>query len=937
MSKSNAKLGAPSIPNSAMVEKLRRQRENLLLAEIAALLHDMGKCTVEFAYAGPSHAGTQGEPYKAVFSPTELGGFNFSPEYYEQRLQEANDAGALHTILVPAVLGLLDTAFRVDGNSYTLREAIYFGRPGWADRPNGISRPIGRPADALRLLGFCHGEAHVEKEYPESRVSPDPRAVYSPFGSQLLILARSGEPGNLTGKLSRIDFSDVVRHLRKSLLTETFNEAVGDTRFPINEVTLWDWSYTVACLFKSELARHVLTDEWREKEALRWRLLRINFDVLGLFSKAIKVADLLGYQERIEEACQVVKELIECEYPLGNEVYRDTTGIYFIHPDLDLDAELANQIKQKVEEIEPELAPRIQVDPPPQAQNPKESLRRLLAEGRKAATNELRYPFDSSNLSPCWQNLWDNVANEPREICPVCRLRPKAESDEVCGDCKGRRSNRVEKWKEEPSQTVWLDEIADHNSRVAFLVAKFGLDDWLSGDLVQTLLVRADGRCTPKNPSPARLRRIWDTCQSFWAKSVEQILASHPYGSGAGSVAVLRTARMLITPSEEHHFKPNVPYDGTVQGKPISLIWLEDKKKLVSIINLELVASEKEKNSPDGLRDSLNGAEIVLQDPDHSGCEIKFKATKAELAKDSYRTYRPTLNLLTSPDQFMALVPASDALQLAEQIRCRYALEFGKVRDRLPLFLGLIFFHRKTPLFAVMDLGRRMVDQVNLEEESWSVECSCLSPHGLHQCLRLSREREQLEYCVPLKMGDHTTEDMWYPYIFFEGHPNDRKRRFQFPKTGNGKFGCHWLVHAGELRPRDQVRVWPSRFSFTFLEHSAQRFEFNPKRDIFYLDELPRLREMWDRIRKTPEMTDTKLRSVISLLAEKAKGWGRDSEEFRRLAETTLRDAKLLGAKIAVDPEDVTSGRFDRCLELYLHILKQRVKEEGRGERDTSE
>jgi hypothetical protein len=98
-----------------------------------------------------------------------------------------------------------------------------------------------------------------------------------------------------------------------------------------------------------------------------------------------------------------------------------------------------------------------------------------------------------------------------------------------------------------------------------------------------------------------------------------------------------------------------------------------------------------------------------------------------------------------------------------------------------------------------------------------------------------------------------------------------------------------------------------------------------------FLDELPRLVSMWNGIRRTPQMTDTKLRGVAGLLKEK-EGWNYESAEFRHLAETTLKAAGLWNIQGGVvTPDDVVSRRFERCLELYLHILKQRVKEEENG------
>ena len=64
-----------------------------------------------------------------------------------------------------------------------------------------------------------------------------------------------------------------------------------------------------------------------------------------------------------------------------------------------------------------------------------------------------------------------------------------------------------------------MDEVADENGRLALLVGKFDLTHWLKGDLVQTLLVVCDpanNGYERKNPSFARIQRVWRTTQRFW-------------------------------------------------------------------------------------------------------------------------------------------------------------------------------------------------------------------------------------------------------------------------------------------------------------------------------------------------------------------------------------------------------------------------------------
>jgi len=278
-----------------------------------------------------------------------------------------------------------------------------------------------------------------------------------------------------------------------------------------------------------------------------------------------------------------------------------------------------------------------------------------------------------------------------------------------------------------------------------------------------------------------------------------------------------------------------------------------------------------------------------------------------------YLCYHPTLTLLASPDQFLALVPAADAVEITNKIRGEYETQFGKVQNRLPLFLGIVFFPRKMPLMAVMDTARRMLEQVEFKEETWQVECSCPSEDKLTRHLRLAKDQARIVYEVPVRMGDKHTDDLWYPYFFFQGNPTARPLRFQH----NGR----WLVHANDLREEDTILVTPSRFAYIFLESTAQRFRFDSQADMMLLDELPHLIKMWADLKQSG-ITNTGLHAVSALLETKQASWG-SGQEFDRLVRTTLKEAGL--PPNVVRPEDVQNGRFFRCLELYQHILKQKV------------
>lgn len=940
--------------SSFSLDLLKHHPKDLLLAEIAALIHDVGKfCNlhVETHSVGGSRKWSNDHAYKAVTdnpcSVILLSGA-------AANIQKPDALNGILNASSPKASDFLTSDFKATlvgktvsllSQTYTLAELVMLGTPGFATHTSRAQLLQGKDGWLPAVLGLCHNEAHHDKQEPagnEGKQKWPSVFVSTAFGFESGTVVVDGSSNSLDSRLRNLPTPDVS--FNKTRLLSEFVYGLGDTRRPINEITLADWATTVAALYKSALATCVLERRtrdirqwanWEEKlidHDFRWRLLRVNFDVLRLYAKAIKIADLLAYRHAVDEVCKTLKQLVEEEYPLGNEVYRDTTGIYFTFPDLNLPAELRDEIRRRAEEIEPELAPRSDVRPG-SGPTTSEQLKSILHEQLREAKEVLSFPVSRDNYSPCWEAQWRNLPDGKWVVCPVCRLRPKmeTEAEDACEHCRGRRRSRIEFWEQNPAKTIWIDEIADHNDRIALLVGKFDLDGWLSGDLVQTMLVQAKPNdpkgCKPKNPSPARLRRIWDTCQRFWTDTVENtILEQHQYANDRPDVA-LRCSRLFVTPDNKAGWRENVPYDGTIGGQPISLLWQNEKKHFVTIVNLQLTAGGS--RTLQELKDKWPGQRVEVSDPNDPRKRRSFTVEVTTPATDSWAPYRPYLTLIRSPDQFLAMIPAADSLAIARRLHEEYRRQFGKVQNRLPLFLGLVFFQRKTPLMAVMDTARRMlkVSMSSISEKTWTVECSRQGNPNWH--LRLSQGEQRVSLDVPVTMGDGTP-DVWYPYFFVEDGVNitDRPYRFQH---NDGR----WLVHVKDLHEGDRVSITPSRFAYLFLEHTAQRFRFDLDRDVSLLDELPLLIDMWERLRKSG-ITDTGLRNIANLLETKATLWRHDSMEFLHLTETTLKVSGLWQRKDKPDtvtPEDVLSGRFFRCLELYLHILKARLKKEREDER----
>lgn len=910
--------------NTIDLGELKSNRQALLLAELAALLHDVGKYSVQFVdqmSCNPSGTWKNFKHAKIDKMP------RFVDAGFLKTLKNNNLATQLKWGCIPSDEHI----------GHLLDIIVYHHNPGHS-------------ALLVQLLVKCDGfdsgadkgTTHNDNLSKEAKQERDHTYVATAFGEEtkkIELISLSVNRKILTKDIGE-SLADLISQ-RSDMLEQVrsnFENALAETRRSANDVTLWCHSFSTATLFKTALANLLIKKTADKDHLLCWRILRINFDVLGFYTRAIKIADLLGYQKLVNEACEQVKQLIEVNYPLGNEVYRDTTGIYFTFPDISLPDQLEKIIQDSVIEVDEELAPRIEVTEG-DGTTAGGQLKNILVKVRDKARQALFHPFDSQNYSPYWQGLWAKQRdNQKWEVCPVCRLRPVEESLEACFACLGRRRSRIKDWQDGFERTIWMDEIADHNGRVALLVGKFGLDDWLSGDLVRSMLVKAvpnnPAECRSKNPSPARLRRVWETCLHFWSDTVEQeILKKHAFGQKPGQ-GDQRYNRLLIEPDSKKGWKENVAYDGTVDGKPVSLYWLEDLKCFITIINLQLTGELRE------------GQEITVGDPDHPRKIITFIIQNVHLPEGRLAKYKPFLPLLTSPDQFMVLVPAADVLELVEQIRVEYTRKFGKVQNRLPLFLGSVFFQRKLPLLAVIDAGRRMLDGWNPADEAWVVQNKDIIAGEIILKLQFAKNGQTMGYNIPIKMGDGTTDDIWYPYFRLFANSVTNNRKYSFVKTEDDKkVGINGVaeskqkdtqlwIHALDLCCDDTVCVRPSRFAYTFLEQTAQRFRFDPLKDLLLLDELPRLVEMWVKLKEMPEMTDTKLRGIQALFEAKRLLWEPDDipaagveknrEPFRRLVETTFRHERIRGIGV----EKVLNGSFERCLDIYLRILRQRIKEE---------
>lgn len=799
---------------------------------------------------------------------------------------------------------------------------------------------------------------------------------------------------------------DQVRREILPAINKTYRQALGETRRAANDVTLWDHSYSVASLYKAALAKMLIEEKWTEPACLNWRFLRVNLDILRLLSKAHRVGDLLGYREATTKALDQVKELVEVTYPLGNEVYRDETGVYFLFPDLnppflkELLPILKAEIEEEVRSVEKELYPIVAVSPISDTHDRKHRNLLIMADEVQQAERDLGRPLRRTEVP--WQVEWERPSSSDRpayyrylqdqircekvcfperqnveptcnrastclvnakdsqasglyvpsvDVCPICGLRPKCERQELCRDCFKRREGRVDPWlEEEPQGTIWIDEVADHNGRVALLVGQFDLSRWLSGEFIGTMLTatdykpggggtNTDGR-KPKHPSPARLRRIWGTTQAFWEQTVLGLLEDWDYAQGTER-SELRSQRLVLKVAPEKDFQ-SLAYEARVGRTPLSVYWDGRDRQFIVIDNLQRLAGALQAETLTELGEQLQGQtlELTLEEGGVRSCPIE---TAAE-APSNLQEYRPYIKLLASPVSFLALVPAWEAVDLAQAIKAQYEIQFSKVQDRLPMNLNLLFFPRRVPLYAAMEAARRSLTlHKSGEFERWTVRSR--QDKGLFTCLDLSQDGKEHHLCVDTVLGDRNPKnrDVFYPNFILAavgmGTTPLNQRRSHFQANG------HDLVHVTELEEGDVVEIAPSYFDFEFLEAAARRFDMRlkdaghrphplfPDGDgprPYPLDALDEMAPLWELLGRRLK-TDTQLHKFEGLLANRLIEWGREDEAFRQLVDSAISEFCGLmvdDEEYQVLQEAIVSGLLFDTIELYSRILKRKIVEQ---------
>lgn len=1061
------------------IELVRRNRQGVLLASAGALLHNLGKVNSKFIEGHISKGSKRGDYlYQHICGlflddVKHLTALPCNP-VLKKLYDILNDDPANKNNLAHKTVSCLKKDLTTSlpepfcDRTYRIGDLIeYLGQgeksPFYKKPDNVFVFTQLFPSTLLtHLMNCCHDGASGGEKQGILKLQQALLYIATPCGMEALLELAYDKLKNRAEEIIQEYLADLqdpfplIDFMNK--IKPVFQKALGDTRRPFNDITVWDLGHTGMAFLKSGIWSVNLSKSHFSHDDLcdyrtnpRWRLWRCGLDGLDYLTGAVSVADLRVRQRKLAEYLDYTQRLFESDFPVGTEIYRDENGSIYVFPDFQPGGREDKAFSALYHDELPTFAslqPAID-DFPSQKKLTMGELYGIVPGAElsidnfhnhpkcrdpqkvQQGQNKIRYIGDqveewivknavASSVPEVWRK-YPGAGNGDSipDLCPYCNIRPIgsgaelveddhyeqkkyaniAKQRKVCCPCMSERGKIGEDWwmGKKRFSTIWVDEVADNNGCIALVTGMFCIDKTLARlfypKKIKDMKVKEG---TPLD-SFARFRRVWETTAKFWMDVLppeythqdavswkDAFRCSLFIGEGVlGSRQRLGLRLQIDGDHKEIRLVAFQPYELVGAGFRCGLVCIKagEKAEFITIENLGFIARQlgaKDETVTDPVSaayfvsDKLqNLKNLQLQETTGYGSSNKVRGNVIvhEIYPD-LEPYWPAIPIMAEPRVFAALVPGTNALDVVKKIKRKYEQEMGKVRWRLPLKLGLVFFSHHTPLRVVLDAGWRILNsecpELSAEVQDtrqWG-SSSLIPPkinypatvdiraklvsvaeeheHGkngrkTHGIQKAGEHEHQMNWHVSTVMGDRQTFDIWYPWIrVIDPGPNlpFEERDFSIEHDR-----CRYL-HIKDLQKGDKVRFTLSTFDFIELDHPGRRFQLlynslkRPESNRPYLlEELDQLENIWEIIAGKKGLTSSQIHSIWSLLLAKQQEWS-SSRSFQT-TETTwqifCRDVLLnagwpggLPAQEELDElvESAVTGTLFDVLELYLTILK---------------
>lgn len=340
----------------------KQSRDLILATEIMGLLHDLGKLHPEFAQEKSREGKSRIRDVKGAIQ-TDAHGAILEEEdkrAYPEPVQEENSStdwlqqikqhdGWAKILKLPQdwikpktvqAFGLGDALRQHHAKGsfpeqeLTLLGDIYTVGADWRD--SALDKGSGNTLSGEQQLGKAYIADSFGNELKEKEYSP---AVLENLWYQATNVIQN--------TLLKQNSSKDVPTTRQQFLTQIepiFRQALGETRRPTNDVTLWHHSFSAASLFKVAVTEGVLRQKFNHLQdndglldfaklgRIRFRLLGIRWNWAGLTQGALVPIVFFALTKQRQQAIEELRKLLEIENPIGNIIYEDDDGAVLLVP-----------------------------------------------------------------------------------------------------------------------------------------------------------------------------------------------------------------------------------------------------------------------------------------------------------------------------------------------------------------------------------------------------------------------------------------------------------------------------------------------------------------------------------------------------------------------------------------------------------------------------
>jgi len=855
------------------IDNLKNNRDDILKAEIGSLLFLIEKTFLSW--------------WKNNY-------FNSQTPLYDNRNLEIKSILESSFRNIKIDVSKLMTNYNQNQNEINLWQHFFKDWRKWRGRnKNNITKITSQLKVLQKLYGSAEGlNSGIEKGSPKENIQGDTPWISNSFGTFKLVTTynlfdekRDLLKNNiiiLLDKLStNFDFDEDRKNFFE-IIESLYKNLPSDTRYPLNDVTLWNQAYMATSMFKALLSgiylKPIDTNNYDLLEN-KWSILSIQYDKLALAEKGLKPAHIKTYREISQNIDLKLKYIIENKYALGNEIYRDETGIYFLvsehlkgiendefyelHTDLD---EVKNEILRVFYRIaDNEFYPTILLNEPTRA------TMNLTTFLQKANENFLKADY-SIKKEPL------NIDN-PIGVCQVCnnQFTEKIDNEvQMCSTCIDRKKGRIKEWlNNQDNETIWLDELGDKNNRVALVTLKFELMEWLNGSLFSSLLGQ-------KNDLESHIYQnyiddIFTTLKNN--KKLDETILIQDYSENIPKDKSLREIteswflERAIGTIYEQLISDNIRNNIDFQRR--SIIW-ENLSEFISKLLLQFLL--RKNPSPARLRRVWESTENFFEDIKTDVLDsIKATRKKDEFLKliedfpqnyknrlEDNKEYKQYFSIIDpTPISWQFIIPTEKLEDTINKIQKLYYQNFKYVNGKLPLHIGIVVQNYKKPLY----IGIKALRDIRRDIKSWSD-------------IKTDEKLKNLEEYYKEEEKNNNSQDFYSLY-----ETDNQEYDFSLLPSGKG---------VKKYNSTDDFIIYPNTIDFEFLDTNSRRndiFYKEGKRLIDLKSNRPYSWSEWEDFKNFRDYFRDKsnqLQTVISLIYSKMQDWKDNEDSFQKFIKTTF-------------------------------------------------